>query len=875
MIDSQPVSFLQALRLMGWLAIRRQINRWQSVRFGRKTSDPTKRTGTASKSTGRGVYSFFLFAILLFNGFNLASQGLGRLAAFANNVHIAADKIAVSSYTRQKLVDAEASIKSVKQIADPDERQKYEGLWDRYLDQILQGEVSREGLPEDEESAKVQRMHAAFDQNGATAFSVEFGSQLYAGGDTWPRTDGPATTYQNTLGLLALVFVPMFVCLWLGMNNKDLGQVEWSFEWLYGFPISTRALLASRLFVYSLFNPPVWMFIFPFLIMVYFTGGCGFASIPLGLGATLYLSVLAGSVTMLLEVFLRKFLNLSQLKNLQALFTVMGTVCLLLYLASLFSQPLEGFLVAHAKELPAAFAWNPLSFYLLLGSPTGTPAEAMRVSALMAIIAVGISAGALFSAEFLIREGLIKSSGPYQGVRRQPQPQAAASAGWLRGVSANEMILLRRDRNLLVQVLVSPLIVVAYYFLVNSSMVASATGNFHHAATMAFVIGSYVLMSSAMPVLNREKNTLWQLMTFPHEISSILVEKTRVWAVFALFYAGAILLILAYFNHHLHPGALLDAFLALYGVGLYAFIAAGIGIMGTNTLETDVRARFRIEMVYLYMILVAMYAVTIYTPSIWSKFAQMVLSTLLAYALWQKVKDVSPYLLDPSEKPARALSLADGMVAALAFFVLQALFGFFFSQIPSMPLAMQVVLAYVIAGFLVFVLCLSIFTSQKIPHVWQSVGLSRDPANAMPVAKVIVIGLAYGAAAALGAMIYLHAIDLIPQGRIWKQDAEMSALLRRADNPLWLCGLAVIAAPLFEEFIFRGLVFQGLRRSAGPFFAVLASAALFAMVHPPFAVIPVFGLGLATALSFQRTGVLLAPIIAHATYNACVIFLNH
>jgi membrane protease YdiL (CAAX protease family) len=54
----------------------------------------------------------------------------------------------------------------------------------------------------------------------------------------------------------------------------------------------------------------------------------------------------------------------------------------------------------------------------------------------------------------------------------------------------------------------------------------------------------------------------------------------------------------------------------------------------------------------------------------------------------------------------------------------------------------------------------------------------------------------------------------------------------------------------------------------------LASAALFALVHPPFAVIPVFGLGIAAAVAFQRTGFLLAPIIAHATYNACVLFLN-
>jgi hypothetical protein len=213
MIDSRPVSFVQALRLMAWLAVRRQINRWQSLQLGRKKTDPSKRTGTAPKSTGRSIYSVFLLGILLFNGFNLASQGLGRLGALANNVHASANKIAISAYTRQKLVETEAALKQVRQLPDAEDRQKYIGLWDRYLDQILQNEVSRESLSEDEEAAKLQRMHDAFDQQGSEAFAVEFGSHLYADGYTWPRSSAPALTFQNTLGLLVLTFVPMFVCL--------------------------------------------------------------------------------------------------------------------------------------------------------------------------------------------------------------------------------------------------------------------------------------------------------------------------------------------------------------------------------------------------------------------------------------------------------------------------------------------------------------------------------------------------------------------------------------------------------------------------------------------------------------------------------------
>jgi ABC-2 type transport system permease protein len=65
-----------------------------------------------------------------------------------------------------------------------------------------------------------------------------------------------------------------------------------------------------------------------------------------------------------------------------------------------------------------------------------------------------------------------------------------------------------------------------------------------------------------------------------------------------------------------------------------------------------------------------------------------------------------------------------------------------------------------------------------------------------------------------------------------------------------------------------------MRRVAGPALAILGSAALFALLHPPVAVIPVFGLGIATAISFEKSRILWAPIITHAVYNTCVLILS-
>jgi hypothetical protein len=392
---------------------------------------------------------------------------------------------------------------------------------------------------------------------------------------------------------------------------------------------------------------------------------------------------------------------------------------------------------------------------------------------------------------------------------------------------------------------------------------------------MAFAVGAYSFLNSAMPILNREDKTLWYLLCFPHSLSSILLKKAMVWAVIGLTYGGVVLLFVARFSHHWQVNAWGDVFLALYGIFLYAFIASGIGILATDVLETTRRARFRTDMVYLYMVLAVMWANTIYSTSLWTKLAQLVLSTLLAVALWQKVKGISPYLLDPTQRPPRTIGLADGMIAALAFFVVQGLITFILQWAVPVSFAAQITIAYALAGVIVGCTTLFILWRQEVPGLWEKIGLASGvEGQKAPVWQSIVQGAGWGGIATLGAFTYIRVLNLVPQWQKWKQNAELSSLFAQAERPLWICALAILAAPLFEEFLFRGLIFKGLQRSTGPALAALGSAALFALIHPPISVIPVFGLGIAAALSFRRSGFLLAPIITHAVYNTCVIFLK-
>jgi hypothetical protein len=94
--------------------------------------------------------------------------------------------------------------------------------------------------------------------------------------------------------------------------------------------------------------------------------------------------------------------------------------------------------------------------------------------------------------------------------------------------------------------------------------------------------------------------------------------------------------------------------------------------------------------------------------------------------------------------------------------------------------------------------------------------------------------------------------------------------------------LLVVIAPVAEEIFFRGLVLNAWLREYGERFAIVGSAALFGAIHADTSsvealitsvarVLPIFGLGLALAFVYRRTGSLLAAIGLHMGFNALSI----
>ena len=86
----------------------------------------------------------------------------------------------------------------------------------------------------------------------------------------------------------------------------------------------------------------------------------------------------------------------------------------------------------------------------------------------------------------------------------------------------------------------------------------------------------------------------------------------------------------------------------------------------------------------------------------------------------------------------------------------------------------------------------------------------------------------------------------------------------------------LIIAPLFEEFLFRGVLFSYLRRKIGPISAIFTSSLIFTLFHfsPSQSVenfpllLTLFALGSYLAFAYEKTRSLSTSILLHVTFNS-------
>lgn len=78
-----------------------------------------------------------------------------------------------------------------------------------------------------------------------------------------------------------------------------------------------------------------------------------------------------------------------------------------------------------------------------------------------------------------------------------------------------------------------------------------------------------------------------------------------------------------------------------------------------------------------------------------------------------------------------------------------------------------------------------------------------------------------------------------------------------------------VMAPIFEEILFRGFFYAAMKPRIGTFPAMLASAALFALLHfDKGGVLMLFAIGFVLAYTFEKTRSLLPSMVAHGMWNS-------
>lgn len=113
---------------------------------------------------------------------------------------------------------------------------------------------------------------------------------------------------------------------------------------------------------------------------------------------------------------------------------------------------------------------------------------------------------------------------------------------------------------------------------------------------------------------------------------------------------------------------------------------------------------------------------------------------------------------------------------------------------------------------------------------------------------------------------------IMPQTPEWFENAMAQIM----DAPVWITLISVsIFAPLFEEWLCRGVILRGLLQKTHPVSAILVSAVFFAVLHMnPWQALPAFILGALFGYIYYKTGSLKLTMLMHCVNNTFAVVFS-
>ncbi|MBI4858897.1 MAG: CPBP family intramembrane metalloprotease [Candidatus Riflebacteria bacterium] len=428
--------------------------------------------------------------------------------------------------------------------------------------------------------------------------------------------------------------------------------------------------------------------------------------------------------------------------------------------------------------------------------------------------------------------------------------------------------LLLRDKNLLGNALLVPLILVVYWLLAFGEIVrAHPTALVVTFLFFAFYFNGFGAMNAA----GMEGRGIALVRSLPMSALGFLGRKAVFWSVLT---AGIYIPLFVLFAcridlpaDRLASGA---AWLAL-GCPTLATLGVGLSAVFANYEAQVLQQGSTLGGKGIFFVLSALF---LFCPTVeppWLAVRSVLLFEGLVIAVFLVGARAIESHEDPDAHPPGRLFVTDGIALALGMVMAQSPLIQLLSALLS-PIQPGLLLALVslIVGPIVCKLSFRYLTA-RCGSPWTALGLAGGGRRWAPLAALLIAPL-HG--------LWIEAFyrflqarqgfdreSIVQSGRLW---AEPIATHGAAALVVVLA--LVVVAPIVEETLFRGVLFTALRHARfSRWGAIVASALLFSLIHPPLDAVAVIPLGMALAWVYERTGSLAAPVLLHGLANAAVL----
>jgi len=669
----------------------------------------------------------------------------------------------------------------------------------------------------------------------------------------------PARRDADRVAALLMVMAGAGTLLFsVGILTRQLSRPDPSLAWLFEFPVSRGVLFTSKL-CECLFDASLALLaMLPGVFL--FQRGCGFwPSLGWGVAFGLVMALGVAALRIAAEVTLLQKFPRRRRGTIGGLCAAAGTLLMVAVLYGGGTPALLNGLLWLTERLPDWCYWSPFS------AGFGPEAASLFSQWLTAAgIAAVLCTGSVLYCAHLTKYGLepgletARGSAPAALPHRKRQIRP--------GLVGKELLLLVRQRTVMVQVLLAPAIMVLMiYFQSSGDFAKHALGSSAALASAIYGICAYMVLIASQVAMNTELRTLWLLLSLPRSLSEALRAKSLIWgttaAALGLTLTGAAMIAL--------PGMALELLyrlpFMLVLVALIADLCVGIRTMGSSVIS-ETTVHFRQWAQWMPLLLSAAAGHAVYAGDLWWLCVQVVLLGALDVSVWQKLRDELPWLTEPAEDPPPRLYLMHGLLAAVGYTAIQGM-GMQLAVAAKTPPLVALPIASALAAAVVALIALWQLSRHKV-RIFPGGG--RAPGAG---------GLFYAAAGAIMACgagwAWVKLLEVMPwtAGSVAPARAAAAAM-RSPEEWFALAGLAVVVAPVAEEFIFRGLVYHGLRRTHGFVWSLLWSSLFFTAVHPPLGSAAVFCLAAVNAWIMERTGRLWLCVMVHAGYNAFALWLQ-